>query len=155
MQNDIAVLRHNAFSLGGAVAALPPRTSMPSDGAAVRICGWGNTAVSPIFFIKSASNYVQYPGTSYPSRLQCIDVATISTSTCNGSNAYAGAILPGMFCAGVMAGGKDACQGDSGGPVKHGNNLIGATSWGYGCAVRNRPGVYADVPYYRSWINSQ
>jgi len=140
MQNDIAVLRHNAFSLGGAVAALPPRTSMPSDGAAVRICGWGNTA---------------YPGTSYPSRLQCIDVATISTSTCNGSNAYAGAILPGMFCAGVMAGGKDACQGDSGGPVKHGNNLIGATSWGYGCAVRNRPGVYADVPYYRSWINSQ
>ena len=52
MQNDIAVLRHNAFSLGGAVAALPPRTSMPSDGAAVRICGWGNTAVSPISFIK-------------------------------------------------------------------------------------------------------
>ena len=46
MQNDIAVLRHNAFSLGGAVAALPPRTSMPSSGAAVRICGWGNTAVS-------------------------------------------------------------------------------------------------------------
>ena len=52
MQNDIAVLRHNAFSLNSAVAALPPRTSMPSDGAAVRICGWGNTAVSPIFFIK-------------------------------------------------------------------------------------------------------
>ena len=98
---------------------------------------------------------IQYPGTSYPSRLQCIDVNTIATSTCNGSSAYAGAILDGMFCAGVMAGGKDACQGDSGGPVKFGSNLIGATSWGYGCAVRNRPGVYADVPYYRSWINSQ
>merc|ERR1712064_149115 len=60
MQNDIAVLRHSAFNLGGAVAALAPRSSMPSSGAAVRICGWGNTA---------------YPGTSYPSRLQCIDVA--------------------------------------------------------------------------------
>ena len=52
MQNDIAVLRHSAFNLGGAVAALAPRSSMPSSGAAVRICGWGNTAVSLIFFIK-------------------------------------------------------------------------------------------------------
>ena len=46
MQNDIAVLRHSAFTLGGAVTSLPPRLTMPSSGAAVRICGWGNTAVS-------------------------------------------------------------------------------------------------------------
>ena len=58
--------------------------------------------------------------------------------------------MPGMFCAGVSAGGKDACQGDSGGPVKYNNQLVGATSWGYGCAQANYPGVYADVAYYRS-----
>ena len=60
-----------------------------------------------------------------------------------------------MYCAGVNGGGKDACQGDSGGPTKYNNQLVGATSWGIGCAQARYPGVYADVAIYRSWIDSK
>ena len=61
-----------------------------------------------------------------------------------------------MFCAGeVNVGGKDACQGDSGGPVTWNGMVIGATSWGFGCAYPNYPGVYTDIAQYRDWVDSQ
>ena len=51
------------------------------------------------------------------------------------------------ICAGLPEGGKDTCQGDSGGPIlapiANGFRLIGATSYGEGCAREGKPGVYA------------
>ena len=50
-----------------------------------------------------------------------------------------------MFCAGEA--GKDSCQGDSGGPITNIDNttLIGIVSWGSGCALATKPGVYARI----------
>ena len=111
------------------------------DGAPMRVCGWGNT---------------QVVGSNYPDQLHCVDTKYVPVAVCNERKHYNGAILPGMFCAGeVNVGGKDACQGDSGGPVTYNGNVVGATSWGYGCAYPNYPGVYTDLAQYRDFIDEQ
>uniref|UniRef100_A0A3P9LWU2 Transmembrane serine protease 3a n=1 Tax=Oryzias latipes TaxID=8090 RepID=A0A3P9LWU2_ORYLA len=86
-------------------------------------------------------------------------VPLISTRTCNQPEVYAGHISSWMICAGYLEGGVDSCQGDSGGPLACHDpsawKLVGATSWGEGCAARNRPGVYTRVTTALSWIRKQ
>lgn len=53
-----------------------------------------------------------------------------------------------MLCAGYPRGGIDTCTGDSGGPLlaalpNGALRLVGATSYGDGCARPGKPGVYA------------
>jgi secreted trypsin-like serine protease len=55
-----------------------------------------------------------------------------------------------MLCAGYPQGGTDTCQGDSGGPLlaralDGTQRLVGATSFGDGCAQPGKPGIYARV----------
>jgi len=67
-----------------------------------------------------------------------------------------------MVCAGFPEGGVDTCQGDSGGPMFGRDaagalKVVGATSFGEGCARPGKPGVYARVgdTILREWIRSQ
>ncbi|CAF1288112.1 unnamed protein product [Rotaria magnacalcarata] len=66
-----------------------------------------------------------------------------------------------QFCAGYLNGTKDTCQGDSGGPLMildtNSDTWVaaGITSYGYGCAEVDRPGVYTRVSVYRDWIDTQ
>ncbi|XDV40248.1 hypothetical protein PO909_009369 [Leuciscus waleckii] len=112
-------------------------TSCSSAGEQCLVSGWGNQIIT---------------GVDYASKLQCLNLPVLSTAQCEG--AYGSKITENMFCAGFMEGGKDSCQGDSGGPLVCNGELRGVVSWGYGCAQRDYPGVYAEVCRYTDWVKS-
>lgn len=76
---------------------------------------------------------------------------------------FADPLTPGMLCAGIDEGRRDACYGDSGGPLfaltPEGPVQHGVVSWGEGprdgsaaCGHAGLYGVYARVSHYRDWI---
>jgi len=95
-------------------------------------------------------------GGNQPNILQEASVQIIARDSCGryGSDV---SDFESMVCAGIPnQGGIDACQGDSGGPfvslVNGSFELVGATSWGRGCALSDYPGIYADVYYVLDWV---
>ncbi|XP_053743369.1 trypsin-3-like [Synchiropus splendidus] len=110
-----------------------------ADGTVCRVSGWGSLRPSD-------------EGSRYPAALQCLEVPLLSDDTC--FNAYPFQITENMICAGFLEGGKDSCQGDSGGPMVCDGVLQGVVSWGKGCALRNKPGVYTKVCNFVSWIKT-
>ncbi|MBN3321270.1 ACRO protein, partial [Atractosteus spatula] len=90
--------------------------------------------------------------------LQEAEVNLIPRETCNQPDWYNQTLTENMQCAGHEAGGIDACQADSGGPLQCFNStlqrfyLFGITSFGQGCAVEKKPGVYTRTSLYYRWI---
>nr|XP_054773335.1 HEAT repeat-containing protein 6-like [Lytechinus pictus] len=106
------------------------------------ISGWGFTEM----------------GGKSPQVLHEAKMPLIPRRICNYKKSYNGKIERTMLCAGHMEGGIDACQGDSGGPLSClGSDdhwyVVGVTSWGHGCAIANKPGVYTRVSSYLDWIH--
>ena len=140
--NDIALLQTaTKLTLGQTNAQaikLPAQDSDPSGD--VVVSGWG---------------YLKEGGGTLPAALQIVTVPVVDRATYN--KPYSNRITNNMFCAGLLdVGGKDACQGDSGGPVVDSNGLlVGAVSWGRGCAQKGYPGVYTRVGVYIKWIADQ
>lgn len=114
-----------------------------TTGASVRAIGWGDTESSPRF----------------PTELQEVDLAIASITSAR--QAYGVSNLDNRHLA-AIASGRDTCGGDSGGPLfdLDGANggtsplLVGITSYGLGCAVRDIPGIYANVGNFFPWISA-
>ncbi|MCG7546831.1 serine protease [Pseudoalteromonas sp. Of7M-16] len=143
--NDIAVLEldrpvENIAPIKLADAQV--RASI-SSGENLKVMGWGRLS----------------SGGESPSKLREVDVPYVSNEICNDSNHYNGDISDTMMCAGLEDGGKDSCQGDSGGPLIVQRNdewvQVGVVSWGEGCALPNKPGVYADVASLEFWTQTK
>ncbi|XP_071953174.1 uncharacterized protein [Antedon mediterranea] len=86
-------------------------------------------------------------------------VTVYSNTKCREFQRTHAIITDNQICAGELEGGVDTCQGDSGGPlVCLGSDdkwyLVGATSFGYGCAIRFRPGIYTRVFPYKKFVNN-
>ncbi|XP_067113408.1 transmembrane protease serine 2 [Osmerus mordax] len=98
-------------------------------------------------------------GESASNNLMQAQVTIYRTDTCNRPEVYGGQVTSSMICAGKLAGGVDSCQGDSGGPLVVKDDvrwwLVGDTSWGIGCALRNKPGIYGNVPDFLDWTYTQ
>ena len=143
--NDVALLRLDHAS---AVAPIPiaaqSERSLWSPGVLTTIAGFGTTSQD--------SN-------TTPAVMQVAQVPIVADPVCaaayprdtSAQIANAGAFDQStMVCAGYPAGGVDTCAGDSGGPLlgvrPEGTfRLVGATSFGNGCAQPGYPGVYARV----------
>uniref|UniRef100_A0A8C3T1F1 Peptidase S1 domain-containing protein n=1 Tax=Chelydra serpentina TaxID=8475 RepID=A0A8C3T1F1_CHESE len=136
--NDFMLLELDApAQLNNYVNTIDLATSCPFPGTLCVVSGWG-TIRSPQMF---------------PNTLRCADVYSISQARCQAS--YGNIITENMFCAGVEQGGIDSCQGDSGGPLVCNGQLQGVVSWGTSvCALRGRPGVYANVCKVAQWVRS-
>lgn len=84
--------------------------------------------------------------------LMKVTVPIVDRPRCNAKQSYNGSIDESMICAGLVKGGKDSCQGDSGGPLIYNGRLAGVVSWGQGCALPNKFGVYSNVWLVKDWI---
>ncbi|XP_072172586.1 uncharacterized protein [Diadema setosum] len=98
-------------------------------------------------------------GRMLPDTLQKAVVNLLPYEYCNSTESYNGTLTENMICAGYERGRIDTCQGDSGGPLTcEGDDgrwhLVGATSFGEGCAQPNFPGVYARISQYQSFITA-
>jgi trypsin len=118
--------------------------SLWTAGTLETIAGWGTTS----------------EGGDTPDTLQEAQVPITTDAYCAG--AYSDFDPTTMVCAGFPQGGVDTCQGDSGGPLFGKTaagelKLVGATSFGEGCAEAGKPGVYARVAdtALREWIRSE
>ncbi|KAE8630601.1 hypothetical protein XENTR_v10000889 [Xenopus tropicalis] len=123
-------------------ACLPLRRERPQKTASnCYITGWGDT------------------GRAYSRTLQQATVTLLPKRVCE--ERYRSQFTGRMLCAGSVKTQKhvDSCQGDSGGPLvceRSGGSWIvyGVTSWGYGCGVKDSPGVYTKVSAFIPWIKS-
>ncbi|KAJ8725178.1 hypothetical protein PYW07_016136 [Mythimna separata] len=128
---DVGVVRvAQGMTLDGTNASAITMVGAGSDvagGKDVVLTGWGATS----------------EGGPTTETLNVVTVPAVNRTECN--RQLGGGVTTRMFCAGVPEGGKDTCQGDSGGPAVVDGLLSGVTSYGYGCARPNSPGVYTRI----------
>ncbi|XP_076980985.1 urokinase-type plasminogen activator [Tamandua tetradactyla] len=94
----------------------------------------------------------------YPDQLKMTVVKLISHQECQQPHYYGSEVTTKMLCAADPHWETDSCKGDSGGPLvcsSHGRlTLTGIVSWGEGCALKNKPGVYTRVSQFLPWIRT-
>ena len=147
LRNDLALLELQSpvdGSLPRAVAADAAITSkLAKPGKVVTVSGWGALSEN---------------GAS-PNVLHEVALPVVSNAECNSGASYGGEIVSSQLCAGLRDGGKDSCYGDSGGPLwashQGQDHLLGIVSWGEGCALPRKYGVYTRVASFKSWIDGK
>ncbi|KAG5841374.1 hypothetical protein ANANG_G00198840 [Anguilla anguilla] len=118
-----------------AVRPLPlprPIQDVPA-GTVCTVAGWGVT---------------KNGGKAMSKVLRSAKVTVIDRNLCNSEKYYnhKPKITNTMLCAGSMGKKRtDTCAGDSGGPLLCEGALRGVTSFGSGCGIKTKPGVYASL----------
>jgi uncharacterized repeat protein (TIGR01451 family) len=145
------------FTLDSDIALL--RLATPSSQTPVGVTGLEDAALFASGITATITGWgALSQGGSSPDALHQVSVPIVSNATCNAPQSYNGQVTGNMLCAGFAQGGKDACQGDSGGPLmvanaqQNGWLVAGVVSWGDGCALPNKYGVYTRVAEFKRWM---
>eukprot|EP01105_Mastigella_eilhardi_P005180 TRINITY_DN16951_c0_g1_i1.p1 TRINITY_DN16951_c0_g1~~TRINITY_DN16951_c0_g1_i1.p1 ORF type:complete len:372 (-),score=84.33 TRINITY_DN16951_c0_g1_i1:81-1196(-) len=141
MANDVALLHLvkdiDAKYVPAVLPAPGEYSNYYSTGTLMKIAGWGITDTGSV--------------SSVPMEAA---VPLVNTTTCQ--KQLATSELFATLCAGFTQGGVDTCEGDSGGPmflpINSKNVVFGITSYGDGCALAGKPGVYTGTQAYYAWI---
>eukprot|EP00899_Mesostigma_viride_P013824 jgi/Mesvir1/22442/Mv17912-RA.3 len=157
IDNDLAVMEIESFVSDNFIFIRTNMTRYETPGTMMRVIGWGHSAgvIGP-----------DGSGTVEEKRLQQVDLPVISWADCTyPASCGSAACQVGypeywvtnetMICAGYAAGGKDPCFGDSGGPMFTATPpyvQVGIVSWGEGCALPNRFGVFTRISKYVTWL---
>ncbi|XP_044095800.1 urokinase-type plasminogen activator [Neovison vison] len=147
--NDIALLKirsntdqcaHPSRSIQ--TICLPPVRGDANFGMSCEIAGFGK---------ENDTDYL------YPEQLKMTVVKLISHQECQQPHYYGSEVTTKMLCAADPQWETDSCQGDSGGPlvcsIQGRLTLTGIVSWGSGCAMKDKPGVYTRVSHFLPWIH--
>jgi hypothetical protein len=117
----------------------PAREELDAPGALATVIGWGVSDLGSDL-------------------LQQVHLPIFDDAACQAVYGEGSANFDTQICAGVAEGGVDSCQGDSGGPLMvRGPDewlLAGITSYGFGCAEPEIPGVYGRVSVLSDWVKS-
>ncbi|XP_032985649.1 urokinase-type plasminogen activator [Rhinolophus ferrumequinum] len=149
--NDIALLK---ISSSSGQCALPSRSIQticlpPVYGDAV----FGTSCEITGFGKQNTTDYL------YPEELKMTSVKLVSYTDCQQPHYYGSEVTTKMLCAADPQWKSDSCQGDSGGPlicsIQSRLILTGIVSWGRGCAMKDKPGVYTRVSRFLPWIRAQ
>ncbi|EDO48058.1 predicted protein [Nematostella vectensis] len=88
--------------------------------------------------------------------LREVQVHMVPRELCNSANSYGGVIHERALCAGPREGGCGPCQFDSGGPLACSEGglwyMYGIVSYGVGCGVANKFGVYSNMYELTDWV---
>lgn len=161
LNNDIALIQLDSpTKMGTPVSIINPTSLNTAIDSGAPAYAFGRGTQDPVAINEENTG-------SAVTKLFVVDLPLVANNVCedqlNAISTDSGgdpdSLNIGQMCAGgTSAGGKDTCQGDSGGPLLVESSdgfirLAGITSWGYGCAQPNSPGVYTRVPAYAEAIN--
>ncbi|MEM8627411.1 MAG: serine protease, partial [Pseudomonadota bacterium] len=163
--NDIALLELAApvTDVPFTPLALDVAADPDAAGEPVMVAGFGEQYVQDATSTRSSAFARNMEGTqTYFSGSKVLletMVRTVDHTTCATSYSQY-PIAQTNLCAGVNLGGKDSCHGDSGGPLVayDGDGCpyqVGVVSWGDGCAVGNKYGVYTRVSAFADWLQEE
>uniref|UniRef100_A0A8C4RS53 trypsin n=1 Tax=Erpetoichthys calabaricus TaxID=27687 RepID=A0A8C4RS53_ERPCA len=139
--NDIMLLKLNASATLNKYVSLLPLPKHGEDveaGTNCSVAGWGATKF----------------GRYLVDKMRETNVTVVERNVCNSASYYEEIrITEHMLCAGDPNGDQDTCEGDSGGPLLCNGIYRGIVSFGKGCGLPRKPGVYTLLTKeYLKWI---
>lgn len=140
VDNDIGLLKLETPVDDASFACLPPKWLTLDDHTPCTVIGWGKRHEQNI----NAATLLYEAVVPIVSQRECLKEYRDYHISQN------------MFCAGYKNGRADSCSGDSGGPLLCNIDgrwtVYGITSFGRGCGMDGKFGVYAKVSNFVKWI---